>query len=464
MDGFLPVPKRHKKNSVFSQSQPITPKLASSDALSDDLKSATNSFSSIDISTGNSPTNKTIPAQTTNNNRFTNETQKGDTNTIPFITKPNSISEAPKLLTAKSKKSFKQRLEILSWRKTKLSKPRFILLWLAIIVFIIAIGYGIYSVTRKTDKPPVYQPPKAKIIVPPKPVTEASRLTGLLIDPALNKRPVTGIMIENSPDARPQSGLNDAGIVYEAIAEGGITRFLALYQESRPQYIGPVRSVRPYYLDFLMPFDGSVAHVGGSPKALSDIKSLGIKDLDQFQNSGSYSRISARFAPHNVYTDFDKLDALNQKRGYNSSNFTGPERKKEAPASQPTAKTIDINISGPLYNVHYDYEISTNSYKRSEGGAPHLDEKSSTQLQPKVVIALVLNRSLDPDGQHTNYITTGSGQMFVFQDGTLTEGTWTKSDRKSPFTFANTNGQPLQLNPGQTWITITDAGSVSSKP
>jgi hypothetical protein len=271
-------------------------------------------------------------------------------------------------------------------------------------------------------------------------------------------------MIENSPDARPQSGLKDAGVVYEAIAEGGITRFVALYQEAQPDYIGPVRSVRPYYLDFIRPFEASIAHVGGPPQALSDIKTLGVVDLDQFANGGSYRRITARFAPHNVYTSMANLDALNSSKGHTSSNFTGFARKKEAPSAQPTAKSIDISISSAFYNVHYDYDVATNSYKRSEGGAAHLDEKTGAQITPKVVIALVMSRGIASDGQHTNYATTGSGHMYVFQDGILTEGTWAKADRTAQFVFAANNGQPIKLNPGQTWITIADAGTVSSKP
>src|SRR3989344_4870304 len=133
----------------------------------------------------------------------------------------------------------------------------------------------------------------SKSVSPPKPVTIASPLTGLQVAPELAQRPVTAIMIENSLDARPQSGIQEAGVVFEAIAEGGITRFISLYQEAQPTYIGPVRSLRPYYIDWAVPFDASIAHIGGSPDALAQIRNGG-KDLDQFFNSGSYSRISSR--------------------------------------------------------------------------------------------------------------------------------------------------------------------------
>jgi hypothetical protein len=115
-----------------------------------------------------------------------------------------------------------------------------------------------------------------------------SNLTGNLVESdAVSKQAVTGIMMENSPDARPQSGLKDSGVVFEAIAEGGITRFLVLYQEQKPQLIGPVRSVRMYYVDWVAGFNASVAHVGGSAAALSEVRNGNYRDIDQFFNAST---------------------------------------------------------------------------------------------------------------------------------------------------------------------------------
>lgn len=354
----------------------------------------------------------------------------------------------------------KHAFDWLKFKHSHMNTKQRILFW-AFMVALIFVGTGaIYATYKHFFKPP----PTNKVVITtkkaaPQPTTEPSRLTGVEVSPELNKRPVTGVMIENSPDARPQSGLKDAGIVYEAIAEGGITRFLALFQEAQPNYIGPIRSVRPYYLDFLMPFDAAIAHVGGAPQALQDIKTLGVKDLDQFYNSGAYYRVSTRYAPHNMYSEMGKLDALNASKGFNSSTFTSFLRKKDKPSATPNAKSIDINISGYLYNTHYDYDMGSNSYLRSEAGKPHVDERSGAQLQPKVVLALVMSRGIASDGQHTNYGTVGSGHMYVFQDGTVSEGTWTKTDRKAQFTFTDSSGAPIKLNAGQTWITIVDGTS-----
>jgi len=364
---------------------------------------------------------------------------------------------------SKSKPDKDNKIHWWQLRKRQLSRRQWVLVIVSLVIILWAGGLGIYYAYHRSRQDslvanPALTKPKPKPVVP---TTAPSKLTGLPVDPAANNRQVTAIMIENSPDARPQSGLVGAGVVYEAIAEGGITRFMALYQAEMPDYIGPVRSVRPYYLDFLMPFDAAVAHVGGAPQALSDIKTFNIKDLDQFYNSGAYTRITSRDAPHNVYTSMSNLNNLEVSKGFTSSTFTGFPRKKDTPSKQPAATNINFAISSTLYNVHYDYDAKANSYKRSEGGQPHTDEKSGTQLEPKVVMALVMNRGIDSDGQHTDYTDTGSGPMYLFQDGGEVTGTWHKADRRSQFSFTDANGQPLKLNAGQTWISIVDPGTVT---
>ena len=307
-----------------------------------------------------------------------------------------------------------------------------------------------------------------------KPTTVASPLSGVQVAPALAQRPVTGIMIENSTDARPQSGLQDAGVVFEAIAEGGISRFLALFQDTSPQYIGPVRSLRPYYIDFAAPFQASIVHVGGSPDALSRVQNGNYRNLDQFANGSYFTRITSRAAPHNVYTSFDELDKLNQSKGYAKSTFDIWPRKDDAKLATPTAKTISLNISSYYYNVQYNYDLATNTYMRNEGGAAHMDlvsasDKTGIQLHPKVVIALVMPKSagaLDATGAYyTEYADTGSGNAYIFQDGGVTIGQWTKADAGSQILFKDSAGSPIKLNAGQTWLTLVGSdGEVTYAP
>lgn len=299
----------------------------------------------------------------------------------------------------------------------------------------------------------------------PKPAPETiyySPLTGEKVaSEAATKQTVTAIMIENSPEARPQSGLKQSGIVYEAIAEGGITRFLTLHQQDKPQLIGPVRSLRMYYVDWLAPYNASVAHVGGSAAALTEIRNGNYRDIDQFFNGGSYWRSTDRYAPHNVYTSFERLDALNQAKGYTTSSFTGFSRTDGKPSDTPNATHVAINFSGPLFNTTYTYDKASNTYARFQAGAPHLDREDG-QITPSVVIAMKVDMSLVmEDGYRESITTTGSGNAIIFQNGTATEATWHKADRTTNLTFTDAAGTDIPLNRGQTWIAAVPNGSGS---
>ncbi len=398
-----------------------------------------------------------------------------DTNTEPQFTPPEVVAaaetEAPSSIAEPvQRKQFAPPKPTKKRRRSPiavfaaLSKKQKILAIVLLVVILGALGGGTYALLKKPAKTTL-APVADKQAEPVKATPIYSPLTGATVTKEQSELPVTAVMIENSPDARPQSGLNEAGVVFEAIAEGGITRFLTLWQEARPDYVGPVRSVRPYYVDWLQGFDAAVAHVGGSAEALQKIKNEGVKDLDQFYNPGPYKRVSNRYAPHNMYTSMTALLDLQRSKGWGTSTFSGFPRKTEAASSTPTARSIDITISGALYNVHYDYNAAGNNYLRSEGGKPHLDERSKQQISPKVVIAIVVPYSIQRDGIHSTYGTIGSGKTYIFQDGIAAEGTWEKTSAKSQITFKDAAGNPIKLNPGQTWITATSiANNVVYKP
>ncbi len=296
----------------------------------------------------------------------------------------------------------------------------------------------------------------------PEPVIYYSPLTGAEVkSESITKQAVTGIMIENSPDARPQSGLKDSGVVFEAIAEGGITRFLALYQEQKPKLIGPVRSVRMYYVDWVAAFNASVAHIGGSAAALKEVRNGKYRDIDQFFNPAAYWRASDRYAPHNVYTNFSRLDDLNKKKGYTTSSFAGFTRKDSQPPEKPDVTKINVNISGPLYNSSYTYNAKKNTYDRSQGGAKHLDRESG-QISPRVVIVMkMVEQRVFEDGWREQLKTIGSGEAHIFQDGTVQKVTWKKSSRTAQIKFTDSEGKDVPLARGQTWLTAIPAGTGS---
>lgn len=324
------------------------------------------------------------------------------------------------------------------------------------VVGILLIAGGTATALYLLNQKPAEQPKSAqKVATKPKPApVYHSPLTGNVVkNKAETAMPVTAVMIENSPDARPQSGLKQSGVVFEAIAEGGITRFLVLYQQEKPGLVGPVRSVRMYYVDWLAAFNASVAHVGGSASALAEVRNGNYRDIDQFFNPGAYWRASDRYAPHNVYTNFEQLDALNKQKGYTSSNFTGFTRKESKPAESPTATAISVSISGPWYNSAYTYNAATNTYNRSQAGAPHLDREEG-QISPRVVIVMKIEeQKVFEDGWREQINTIGSGSATIFQDGTVQEVTWKKNGRNEQITFTDAEGKDVPLARGQTWIT-----------
>lgn len=343
------------------------------------------------------------------------------------------------------------------------SRRTFIII--SVVVVLVLAGGAAWIVHLHRASKVATVPKTAPVVKPTEPVatTVPSALSGLPVSPEVNKRPVTGVMIENSMDARPQAGLSGAGVVFEAVAEGGVTRFLALYQDQTPDNIGPVRSARPYYVQWDMGFDAPYAHVGGSTDALNDIKSWGTKNLDQFANASAYHRVSSRPSPHNVYTSWSALNQLEAGKGYTTSNFTGFARKKAAPAKQPTATSISLNLSSSIYNPTFVYNAGTNSYNRSEGGTAQIDANTNKQLSPTVVIAIVVPESrgaLDASGAYySDYNPIGSGQAYVFQDGSVTTGTWSKLSNSGQLMFTDAGNQPITLDPGQTWITAVTASS-----
>lgn len=324
---------------------------------------------------------------------------------------------------------------------------------------IIIVGIILVAAAGATAYAILIQPvPKvATVVTPtakPKPAVKYySLLDGTQVaDTAAQTAPVTAIMIENSPDARPQSGLKQAQVVYEAIAEGGITRFLCLYQQSKPQLIGPVRSLRMYYLDWAAPYQASIVHVGGSYYSLQEVRNGNYRNIDIEYHGGASWRASDRYAPHNVYTSFDKLDALNNSLGYTKSDVTSFARADGKTAATQNATAIDITVSSALYNSHYTYDAATNTYARSQGGAAHTDREQG-QITPSVIVALHVNMAkVMEDGYREDITTTGSGKATVFQNGTATEATWSKADRMSPLALTGADGKALTLSRGQTWL------------
>jgi len=345
-----------------------------------------------------------------------------------------------------------------SGRKPMTKKKK--LLIAAGLMTIITIGIVVAWYVLSSKKPTIVNRIKPKVKKEAvKPKTLPSPLTGVEVAPELAQRPVVAVMIENLyPDARPQSGLSSAGVVYETLAEGGITRYQAFFGDTYPSDLGPVRSLRAHYLRWGLEYDAPVVHAGGSADALDLITPLGMKNLDQFYNGAYFRRITKRYAPHNLYTTGVLLEQLVAARGFNTTpTFTPWPRKDDAKSATPTAATITVDPSYVDYRSSYTYDPATNSYARFIRGVADIDAATNTQIKPKNVIVLKASVTYAPNrvGKQTTYIqTVGSGTGYVFMDGAVQAITWRKTSDKARTELLDVSGAPIKLNRGQSWVCV----------
>lgn len=290
---------------------------------------------------------------------------------------------------------------------------------------------------------------------------EARILDGVLVAKGKTNPHPVAIMIENLSTVRPQSGLDKAGIVYEALAEGGITRFLAIYANHVPiEEIGPVRSARDYYLDWVSEYNPLYAHAGGSPDALRLLPEFdNIINLDQIAGDHAYfwrdtSRATAR--EHTLFTSSELLNyALRDYDAPKEGSYEPWLFKEEKKASKRVnkEKKITIDYSTFSYKVEYRYDFENNQYLRINGDEPHTDHVTGNQLHAKNVIVQYVKTRL-ADSIRLAMDTVGEGGALLFQDGEMINATWEKKTQSGRTRFYNTNGQEIQLNPGPTWIQI----------
>lgn len=304
------------------------------------------------------------------------------------------------------------------------------------------------------------------------------------------KRRPLAVMIENHQEARPQSGLTSADVVYETVAEGGITRFMAVfYCNYGDVQVGPVRSARTYFLDWLSEYDALYAHVGGAntpgpADALGQIEKYGIKDLNQFSIGfptywRDYQRLGHEVATeHTMYSTIQKLWDVGAKRGWtnvdqddNSSwdaNFVQWKFKDPQPGGTTAKITVPFWQNQGEYTVEWNYSQTCNCYLRKNGGADHIDLNNKKQIGPVNIVVQFEEESHANDGYENNvhllYATNGSkgastGKALIFQDGKVITGKWTKATRVSREKFIDDSGKEIQFNKGQIWIQTVPTGN-----
>ena len=269
-------------------------------------------------------------------------------------------------------------------------------------------------------------------------------------------RPIS-IMIENHPDSRPQSGLSEADVVYEVLAEGGITRFEALYQTNVAKYIGPVRSARDYFAQIADEWGAIYAHVGGSNEVIQEIKDgvyTRISDANQYYNGDYFERITSRAAPHNVYTSIDQLRKLATDHKFNLQGSFESWLFKDDSARSSAATYISMSFSTSEFDVNYTFDGASNTYKRFMAGAPHADAATGKQILAKSVVVQLVDVTEVPNDplKHVNIDMTGGGKAYVFEDGGITAGTWAKTNSRT--IFYDSTGNEIKFNRGPLWLEL----------
>lgn len=353
------------------------------------------------------------------------------------------------------------------------------------------------SITSPVDGQTVDK--KARFKVDPSlPRTEECPLNGVFYtkkekDIWSNRRPLA-VMIENSVDARPHSGVSLADIVYEAVAEGGVTRFMPVYLCGASLgniTIAPVRSARTYFVDWVSEYDALYNHVGGSNRngdnaektdpladALGQINRYGIKDLDQFgigypdcyRNPDRLGRPVA--TEHTMVCMSDSLYKIGEERGWTKvdedgiawdKNFTKWKFKDDAKLEdRPESSAVEFGFwdGWKDFDVKWVYDKPTNSYKRFNGGVELKDlETDETITAKNIVIQFAKETSSVDANLHTLYQTIGTQDAIVFQDGKATAGTWSKKDRLGRTIFYDKAGKEIKFNRGQIWIEVIPLGN-----
>jgi hypothetical protein len=359
------------------------------------------------------------------------------------------------------------------WRNFKISRRKRLIMG-SVGVLLIALSVVLaWLWWRPAAKPvAIVQPaPTATPTPTPVPKDHPDPLNGVLYtaDEAAawaNRRPLA-VMVENHVLARPQSGLQSAEVLYEAMAEGGITRFMALYLAGQSEKIGPVRSARLHFVSWAAEYDAAYAHWGGSAEALSYLRSHSRPlNIDEFSFAKAFWRDYSGGKPleHTGYSAVSRLrqviDQLHQEK---ATDFTAWTFKDEAAETErPASQTVRLGFLGTAgYAAEFDYRPATNDYVRLTGGKPHVDADGQQLLTKSIVLLYQRVRPYTDTSGHAavDVQTVGSGQAVVIEDGQAAEGQWHKDSINSRTVISDAAGQPLALDRGKIWVISVPVGS-----
>lgn len=284
----------------------------------------------------------------------------------------------------------------------------------------------------------------AEDVVEPEPEpAPVSPLSGV---PLVSPGTLVAAVVDNSSSARPQTGLSEADVVYEVLAEGGITRLLALYHSRAPEVVGPIRSTRPYFTMLAKEWNAILAHCGGSEEGLGEIKRLNVISANEMYDPTGYFRDTSRAAPHNLYMSVPGV------RNRVKNELPEPTPRWELALAQgDPASSIRIRY-GPEYEVKYVLEDG--KYMRYVNGSPHRDKETGSQLFASTIVVQYARSRVAYAYLALDVELVGKGKAEYFIGGVPSEGTWEKASKESPTRYLDRDGKTVAFAPGQIWIQI----------
>lgn len=336
---------------------------------------------------------------------------------------------------------------------SKTQRYLFLVALFAIVLGLVFLGIFKYNLTRQG------QTKEISIEEDKKQIEESSTstlsfLNGVSI-PLEIASSCVAVMIDNAPEVEKQFGLNAAALVYEAPVEGGRTRFMAIYHltTSTEQFIGPVRSARPYYLDWAQELNCLYAHVGGSPEALQKIKTTDIFDLNEFYNGNYFWRSKNYVAPHSTFTSLENLAKASEEK---FANWNQREidswlfAKKESKDLESGEGFFEEKIGDSKISWQFDQALKI--WKRSADGKNTRDEEGNVKAK-NVIFQYVSAKVLDSEGR-LSLGTIGRGKAVILKGSKVIRGTWEKSGITERTRFFGPDTKEIEFNPGVTWIEV----------
>jgi len=320
--------------------------------------------------------------------------------------------------------------------------------------------------------------PSATPLGPPAPTPiplVPAPLTGRLVTAAEARRHPIAVMVDDHIDARPQAGFNAASVVWQAPAEGGVPRYMLIFQDQVPTSVGPIRSAREYYIEWASELKAMYVHHGGSPQAKETLAARGngswVYNADGFRWEGRYVfRVTDRFPPHNVMTDGTHLRKLAKKIGAKDGAIEPMwSFAPDAPLEQrPTGGTIKVAYPYVTTNANdtitYKYDRLTNTYVRYVNGSskPQVDLADGKVVAPKNVVILRMFfgplNDAHPAKKRLEAADVGHGQAWIATNGVTVKGTWSKASPTAPTLLFGPDGKPITLTVGQTFVQVLALG------